>query len=74
MNNIKLKIDGFNVILEYQSSKDEWLAYFSHMQNISACGKSKLDAIKELSATWGMAKENCRIHGETIPTAKDIIN
>lgn len=68
MNNIKLKIDGFEVTLQYQSNKKEWLAYFSRMQNISACGKSKLDAIKELSATWAMAKENHRTHGEIIPT------
>jgi predicted RNase H-like HicB family nuclease len=73
MNNIKLKIDGFDVLLQYQSSKNEWLAYFIHMQNISACGKSKIDAIKELAATWEMAKENYRGHGETVPTSKDII-
>jgi len=71
MNNIKVKIDGFNVILAYQSSKNEWLAYFSCAQDISACGKSKLDAIKELAATWEMAKENCRTHGEIVPTSKD---
>lgn len=69
MNNLKLKVAGFDVILQYEN--DEWLAYFSRMPNISACGNSKLDAIKELAATWEMAKENHRTHSEIIFLSKD---
>jgi predicted HicB family RNase H-like nuclease len=62
------QFDGFSIMLLHDEMGD-WIAYFSELNNVSACGDNPEEAIHELAIAWEAMKESYRQHNEPIPIA-----
>jgi predicted RNase H-like HicB family nuclease len=64
----KKEFNGFSVNI-FLDEDGDWLAHFVELPNISACGSTVEEALKELKIAWESMKKSYRQHGEPISVA-----
>lgn len=61
-------LDGFAVnIFEYTNG--DWIAHFTELPNVSACGDTPEEAYSELVTAWQLMKKSYAARNESIPVA-----